>query len=101
MIRHHHVVLMSNILTRIHQRARELHHPLILIRAQKHQHRLIRARPNARVVLVDITVLIVLLPLAADLAATAIAQHPLAACLVELLIDTHTSVSKCLSFLSF
>lgn len=94
MIRQRRVAQKSNTHTRILQLSSALHQLAILTRDQKLLHRLIRARANARAVRVDITVPIVLRLLAADLAATATAQHPLVACLVAPLIDTHTSVSK-------
>lgn len=100
MIRQLHVERMSNIRTHIHQSLRQQKHRVILTLVLKLSHQLTQARENAKVVLVDIIALIVLQPLEVDQVATAIAQHQLAVCLMELLIDTHTSVSKFYSFAS-
>lgn len=93
-IRPRHAVRTSNIPTHTHRNLTQHQHPVIRIRVQETRHQPTQARASAKVDRVDITVPIVHPPLAADLEATAIAQHPLDVCLMEPLIDTHTSVSK-------
>jgi hypothetical protein len=93
-IHQRHAVRMSNTPTHIHQKLIQHQHPVIHILVLKPRHQLTQTRSSVKVDPVDITVLIVHLPLAVDLEVTAIAQHPQDVCHMERPIDTHTSVSK-------